>query len=105
MQTVVTPGDNVDLKPSKSWKTEVGVDYQLPFASISLTAYYNKLFDGFTSKSVVKEIDKAKVNVNIVGTERPTFEIVGTEKFRYVQTQVVNGATSTDKGLEMMVGF
>lgn len=105
MQTVVTPGDNVDLKPSKSWKTEVGVDYQLPFASISLTAYYNKLFDGFTSKSVVKEVDKAKVNVNIVGTERPTFEIVGTEKFRYVQTQVVNGATSTDKGLEMMVGF
>lgn len=105
MQTVVTPGDNVELKPAKSWKTEIGADYQLAFATINLTAYYNRLFDGFTSKSVVKEVDKAKVNVNIVGTERPVFEIVGTEKFRYVQTQIVNGATSTDKGLELMVGF
>jgi ferric enterobactin receptor len=105
MQTVVTPGDNADLKPSRSWKTEIGVDYRFPFATFNLTAYYNKLFDGFTTMTVPKIMNKAKVNVNITGTEVPTFEIVGTEKFNYLQNRIVNGYESVDKGLELMGSF
>lgn len=105
MQTVVTPGDNANLKPSRSWKTEVGVDYRFPFATVNLTAYYNRLFDGFTTASVHKIMDKAKVNVNISGTNVPTFEIVGTEKFNYLQNRIVNGYSSVDKGLELMASF
>ena len=105
MQTVVTPGDNSDLKPSRSWKTEIGIDYRLPFGSFNLTAYYNTLFDGFTTMSVLKTMSKAKVNVTIVGTEIPTFEIVGTEKFHYLQNRIVNGYESVDKGLELMANF
>lgn len=105
MQTVVTPGDNSDLKPSRSWKTEIGVDYRFPFATFNLTAYYNRLFDGFTTMSVPKIMDKAKVEVNISGTQIPTFEIVGTDKFNYLQNRIVNGFESTDKGLELMASF
>lgn len=105
MQTVVTPGDNANLKPSRSWKTEVGLDYRFPFATVNLTAYYNRLFDGFTTMSVHKIMDKAKVNVNISGTDVPTFEIVGTEKFNYLQNRIVNGYQSVDKGLELMASF
>lgn len=105
MQTVVTPGDNVDLKPSKSWKTEFGIDYKLPFAAINLTGYYNKLFDGFSTLSVAKMMDKAKVEITAVGTDVPTFEIVGKEKFHYLQNRIINGYESTDKGLELMVSF
>lgn len=105
MQTVVTPGDNVDLKPSKSWKTEFGIDYKLPFATINLTAYYNRLFDGFSTISVAKVVDKAKVEVNVTGTQIPTFEIVGSDKFYYLQNRITNGYESTDKGLELMVSF
>ncbi|REC49744.1 TonB-dependent receptor [Chryseobacterium pennipullorum] len=105
MQTVVTPGDNADLKPSRSWKTEIGVDYRFPFATVNLTAYYNKLFDGFTTMTVPKMMDKAKVDVTITGTEVPTFEIVGTEKFNYLQNRIVNGFQSVDKGLELMASF
>lgn len=105
MQTVVTPGDNSDLKPSRSWKTEIGVDYRFPFATFNLTAYYNRLFDGFTTMSVPKIMDKAKVEVNISGTQIPAFEIVGTDKFNYLQNRIVNGFESTDKGLELMASF
>ncbi len=105
MQTVVTPGDNSDLKPSRSWKTEIGIDYKFPFATFNLTGYYNRLFDGFTTMSVPKMMDKAKVNINITGTEVPTFEIVGTEKYNYLQNRIVNGFTSVDKGLELMASF
>ncbi|WP_318846863.1 TonB-dependent receptor [Chryseobacterium sp. JV558] len=105
MQTVVTPGDNANLKPSKSWKTEIGVDYRFPFAVVNLTAYYNKLVDGFTTLSVHKIMDKAKVDVNISGTNVPTFEVVGTEKFNYLQNRIINGYQSSDKGLELMVSF
>ncbi|WP_353149423.1 TonB-dependent receptor [Chryseobacterium sp.] len=105
MQTVVTPGDNADLKPSRSWKTEIGVDYRFPFATFNLTAYYNRLFDGFTTMSVPKIMDKAMVNVTITGTQIPTFEIVGTDKFNYLQNRIVNGFQSTDKGLELMANF
>ncbi|MGE8526225.1 TonB-dependent receptor plug domain-containing protein [Chryseobacterium rhizosphaerae] len=105
MQTVVTPGDNVDLKPSKSWKTEFGIDYRLPFATINLTGYYNKLFDGFSTISVAKMMGKAKVEITAVGTDVPTFEIVGKDTFYYLQNRITNGYESTDKGLELMVSF
>ncbi|MDN5476130.1 MAG: TonB-dependent receptor [Chryseobacterium sp.] len=105
MQTVVTPGDNSDLKPSRSWKTEIGVDYRFPFGTFNLTGYYNKLFDGFTTMSVLKTMNRAKVDVTIIGTQVPTFEIVGTEKFNYLQNRIVNGYESVDKGLELMANF
>lgn len=105
MQTVVTPGDNSELTPSKSWKTEIGIDYKLPFATVNLTGYYNKLFDGFSTISVAKMMDKAKVEVSAEGTHIPTFEIVGTEKFYYLQNRIINGYESSDAGLEMMVSF
>ncbi len=105
MQTVVTPGDNSDLSPSRSWKTEIGLDYRFSFATINITGYYNKLLDGFTTMAIPRVMDKAKVNVNITGTEIPTFEITGTEKFHYLQNRIVNGYESTDKGLELMTSF
>ncbi|MCJ7932746.1 MAG: TonB-dependent receptor [Chryseobacterium sp.] len=105
MQTVVTPGDNSDLKPSKSWKTEIGVDYRLPFATLNLTGYYNKLFDGFSTISVAKVMDKAKVEISAEGTHIPTFEIVGTDKFYYLQNRIINGYESSDMGLELMMFF
>ncbi|WP_255577351.1 TonB-dependent receptor [Elizabethkingia sp. JS20170427COW] len=105
MQTVVTPGSKAELSPSKSWKNEIGIDYKLPFATVNLTGYYNKLYDGFTSMSEVKSMDKAKVEVDINGTNVPTFSIVGSEKYYYLQNKIVNGYESTDKGVEFMAHF
>src|SRR5690606_16491928 len=62
VQTFIDYSDNRDLKPTRSNRSEVGVDYRLPFGNISLTAYYNKLEDGFTSESFAAKRDLALVD-------------------------------------------
>ena len=105
IQTVITPGDNLNLKPSKSYRTEVGLDVKLPFASVNFTGYYNKLFDGFSGQQVpvYKIIPKAQIIVT--GTEIPTYEINGTEKFYYMSNSITNNSSSEDKGLETTINF
>lgn len=105
IQTLITPGDNLNLKPTKSYRTELGIDANLPFASINLTGYYNKLFDAFSGERipVYKEVPKAEVTV--VGTEIPTYQINGTEKFYYFTNSITNNGTAEDKGLEIFINF
>lgn len=105
IMTVVTPGDNLNLKPSKSYKTEGGIDINLPFANVNLTGYYNKLFDGFTGQQipVYKEVPKVTVVTN--GTEIPTYEINGTEKFYYLTNSIQNNTNSEDMGIETIINF
>ncbi|ABQ03797.1 TonB-dependent receptor [Flavobacterium johnsoniae] len=103
--TVVSPGDNLNLKPSKSLKTEGGIDIDLPFANINLTGYYNKLTNGFTGQQVPvsKEIPQANVITN--GTEIPTYEIVGTAKLYYLTNSIQNNTNSEDMGIETIINF
>lgn len=105
IMTVVTPGDNLNLKPSKSFKTEGGIDIDLSFANINLTGYYNKLTNGFTGQQipVSKQIPKANVITN--GAEIPTYEIVGTENLYYLTNSIQNNTNSEDTGIETIVNF
>lgn len=105
MQTFVTTGNNVDLKPSKSWKYEAGIDYQLPFANVALTGYYNRLYDGFTSITTIQKGEVAGVEVIFNGTDKPTYNIIGTNDFYYTQNLLTNGVESIDKGLELGLNF
>lgn len=105
MQTVVTKGDNVDLKPSKSWKTEVGLDYKLPFAMLSLTAYYNKLFDGFTNVSELNKTQISDVKINYNGNQPPTYQIIGQKDYYYTHSRITNALNSVDKGIELGINF
>ena len=91
IQTVVAPANNADLKPSKSWRSEIGFDWKTPVANVSLPGYHNYLYDGFTAFSNVININKAKIQVTQQGTEIPTFEIIGTENMNYVQSLQTNG--------------
>ncbi|MFQ6602282.1 TonB-dependent receptor domain-containing protein [Flavobacterium sp. C3NV] len=103
--TVVSPGDNLNLKPSKSFKTEGGIDIDLPIANINLTGYYNKLNNGFTGQQipVSKEIPNANVITN--GTEIPTYEIIGTSKLYYLTNSIQNNTNSEDAGIETIINF
>ncbi|MBZ4037414.1 TonB-dependent receptor [Flavobacterium sp. 17A] len=105
IQTIITPGDNFNLKPSKSYRTEAGIDINLPFANVNLTGYYNKLVNGFTSQQLPVYKEVPKVVVNIVGAEIPTYEIEGTEKFYYLTQTVQNNNTSEDVGIESIINF
>jgi len=105
VQTIVIPANNVDLKPSKSWRSELGLDWKLPFANLALTGYDNILFDGFTTKMNIIELDKSKVEIHTNGIEAPTFIITGSEKLRHVVSTQSNAYESRDKGLEMILAF
>ncbi|KIO52350.1 TonB-dependent receptor [Flavobacterium hibernum] len=105
IQTIITPGDNLDLKPSKSYRTEAGFDLTLPFAGINVTGYYNKLFNGFVSQDIPVYRVIPKAEVTIVGTQVPTYQIVGTENFYYFNHSITNQSTSEDKGIETTVNF
>ncbi len=105
MQTIMIPANNVDLKPSKSWRSELGIDFKVPFANIALTGYRNKLFDGFTTVGTIQEYDKALVKIHQVGTEAPTFTIDGVQRVRHLQNFQTNGLESLDMGLETFWSF
>jgi tonB-dependent receptor len=105
MQTIVTQGNNIKLKPSKSWKTEIGIDLNLPFVNIYITGYYNRLFDGFTNITKVKTAEISDVKIHQHGDKKPTYEIVGKHPFIYQQNHITNGLNSTDKGIELGINF
>lgn len=105
IQTLITPGDNLNLKPTKSYRTELGIDVNLPFASINLTGFYNKLFDGFSGEKIPVYREVPKTEVTVIGSEIPTYQIVGTEKFYYFTNSLTNNSTAEDRGLELYMNF
>lgn len=105
IQTIITSGDNLDLKPSKSYRTEVGIDINLSFASINFTGYYNKLSDGFSSQKLPVYRVLPRPVVTVTGSEIPTYEIKGTERFYYFTNSITNSSTSEDKGIETIINF
>lgn len=103
--TVVSSGDNLNLKPSKSYKTEGGIDIDLPFANVNLTGYYNKLTNGFTGQQVPVTKEIPKVNIMTNGEEIPTYEVAGTEKLYYLTNSIQNNSNSEDIGIETIINF
>lgn len=103
--TVVTSGDNLNLKPSKSYKTEGGLDVNLPFANINFTGYYNKLTNGFTGQQIPVSKEIPKVNIITNGAEIPTYEVVGTDKLYYLANSIQNNTNSEDMGVETIINF
>jgi outer membrane receptor for ferrienterochelin and colicin len=105
MQTFVDYADNKGLKPSKSIRSEIGLDYKFPFGNIGLTAYYNNLYDGFTNEYFAAKRGAAQLQINYNGTNTPTYDVVGYKDYYYLQNRIVNNLKSKDKGLELMVGL
>lgn len=105
IQTLITRGDNLNLKPSKSYRSELGFDFNLPFGMLNFTGYYNKLYNGFSGQKNPEYRVIPKAEVIIVGTEIPTYQIVGTENFYYFTNTLTNNSSSEDSGLEATINF
>lgn len=105
MQTFIDQANNLDLKPSKSARSEVGIDYKFPFGNIGLTGYYNKLYDGFTTQDYAVKRGLAELNVQYNGNNTPNYEVSGYKDYYYTQYKNINALESTDKGLELMASF
>ena len=105
VQTFIDERNNLDLKPSKSQRFEVGYDLMLPFATINLTGFHNKLYDGITNDNRVIKRDLAAIEVENNGTTKPDYEITGYKDYYYTQSTIVNKQESVDKGIEAFVSL
>lgn len=105
VQTFIDNADNPNLKPSKSKRFELGYDVMLPFATINITGYHNKLYNGITDDSQVIKRELATIEVIDNGTTKPDYNIVGYSDFYYLQRMITNKQESVDKGLEFFVSL
>lgn len=105
VQTFIDTPNNLNLKPSKSQRFELGYDVMLPFATFNLTGYYNKLYDGITDDYSIIKRDLANIEVVNNGSTKPDYSIVGHTDYYYLQRQITNKQESKDKGLEFFVSL
>ncbi|AWM12428.1 hypothetical protein DI487_00070 [Flavobacterium sediminis] len=103
VQTFVDYADNKDLKPSKSLRSELGFDYKLPFGTLNITGYYNKLYDGITSEAMPSIRQLAELNIIYDDPNPPTYQIAGYQTTYFTLSKLVNKLESKDKGLEMFL--
>jgi ferric enterobactin receptor len=105
VQTFIDYSNNENLKPSKSLRSELGFDYKLPFGNLSVTGFYNNLYDGITSQSLPTTRQVADLEINYNGNQLPTYTITGYSPFYYLQNQLVNKYMSKDRGVEFFMSF
>lgn len=105
VQTLVSEPMNFHLKPSKSQKIEVGLDWNNSIFNFGLTAYKNYLYDGFASESFIENKQIDAVNIDLDYNRLPNFQIVGKKNYQYLSSKTTNGLRSEDIGVEGMFRF
>lgn len=105
VQTFLDEADNQNLKPSKSIRSELGLDYKFNSGYVGITGFYNRLYNGFVAEQTPEKRDLAQLNIVTNGTEFPTYEIAGYEDYFYTKSFITNNAESDDMGLELMANF
>lgn len=100
VQTFIDDINNPNLGPSKSYRAEIGYDVMLPFGTLNVTAYENKLKKGITDEAYPIIRPLAEIEVLNNGTTQPDYEIVGYKDYYYFQNRIVNKFNSTDRGIE-----
>ncbi len=106
VQTYVKEPQNRDLKPTKSFKTEIGFDYELPIATATITGFYNRLYDGITNTDIINKELLLETEVIFNDPEEPQLVFTGnTTDFYYTDSRIINDLSSVDKGIEFSIDF
>lgn len=107
VQTYVEPRPRMSLKPSKSWKYEVGADLHTPLGKIALSAFHNNSYDTFESVANYKDYAIPQVTLvpNPDPTQLPTYTITGYRKVLKNNSAQLNAGRSYDSGVELVANF
>lgn len=95
-----------DLEPIKSWKYELGLNYNADWVTISATAFLNQTFDGIASYNVLEHVDYPEVSYSFPedGTA-PTYTVDGYSPFLLDYDLNTNANKVVDKGIELLLNF
>ena len=104
VQTYVREFGKLDLKPSKSWRYEIGTEVKTSFGTITATAYRNELFDAFVEQDFRELVDFPIVDFQFTNNQTPpTHQVTGYEPFILDYSLTTNAAKRLDKGIEIFV--
>lgn len=104
VQTFKEKENNPDIKPSRSLRSELGLDYKFGFGTLNLTGFYNKLYNGITSSSYPIARELAQVSVN-EEAGNPEIVVEGYEPYYYTQSVLANDLESEDIGVEFFMNI
>ena len=107
VQTFVEPRARNPLKPSKSWKYELGTDFYTNFGKIALSAFHNYSYDVFYSATNYKDYAVPTVTLiqNSDPTQMPSYSITGYRKRLMNNSVTVNSGWHRDSGVELVANF
>ena len=106
VQTYKTEIQKQELKPTKSWKYEMGINNNTSIMNLSLTGYYNYTFDGLSSYNVLEEVAFPEVEFTFEDEKSaPTYSVVGSSPILLDYNLQTNAANVTDKGIELFLNF
>lgn len=105
VQTFVEKENNPNVKPSRSLRSEIGFDYKFSFATLNVTGFYNRLYDGITSSKYPIRRDLAEVEIDDTDLSNPEVVINGYRPYFYTESQVSNDFESEDFGVELFLNF
>ena len=106
VQTYNRKFNRLELEPNKSWKYEIGTNYNTSFGRFALTAFYNRTFDGVETFKQRERVDMP--NVNFIFAEEnlpPTYEITGFSPLILDYSLYSNTRSLEDKGIEFYLNF
>lgn len=107
VQTFVEERERVPLKPSKSWKYEVGADFHTDLGKIALSTFHNHSYDVFYSATNYKDYAIPSVTLiqNSDPAKMPTYTITGYRKRLMNNSVTVNSGWHRDSGVELVANF
>jgi ferric enterobactin receptor len=104
IETFDVGGNNLNLKPSKSYQSEIGFDINLPFGALNVTGYYNKLTNGISTTNRIVTLNGSNIALDISG-DNPAYTVTGSNPFQFSLGTLENNLESVDKGIEMFLNF
>lgn len=101
--TFVRRFTNKNLKPSRTIKYEAGIDFNTKSIKTSLTFYYNKLRDGFTSKKNFEIGRLPTYDFTFYPDRVPDYTLSGHKPVLLNYSTAVNALKSENIGLELLI--
>lgn len=105
VQTYKKEIGKLDIEPTKSWKYEIGANFNPSFGRFSITAFYNHTFDGITTYNNLERVQMPEIDYTFNDPNPPSYEVVGQTPFILDYSLNTNALDIVDKGLEFYLNF
>lgn len=106
VQTYKKEIGRLEIEPSKSWKYEIGANFNAEGATLALTAYYNRSYDGVSSYDILEKVLLPEVEFTFPDSASPPlYSVTDCSPFILDYSISTNALSNIDKGIEFYLNF